>query len=63
MFVPKNFSYFIVSNYLKMQKKLPKVYLDININQQPAGRLTIEVIPAFSYSRTKFQKPLKTLNN
>ena len=63
MFVPKNYSYFIVSNYLKMQKKLPKVFLDININQKSAGRLTIEVIYLSSYLKIKFQKPLKTLNN
>ena len=38
------FSYFIVSNYLKMKKKLPLVYLDVSIDNQSPKRLTFEVL-------------------
>ncbi len=28
----QRFGYFIVSNYLKMKKPLPSIYLDVNID-------------------------------
>ena len=48
--IPK-YSYFIVSNYLKMQKPQPRVYMNVNINQKTKGKLVFEVffyILAFS---------------
>jgi len=46
------FGYFIVSNYLKMKKPLPSVYLDISIDNKHAGRLGVEVMIIISYLKT-----------